>query len=176
MAAGSLIKKTSLRRVWHDAFVEEGSLARNISTLRKTLGEGPRDHKYIITVPKRGYRFVATLTTSRAFDQQVAGADSIRCGPASAQTSTGEGNGTTPFSTSDPASERRAQKTAQSFVGRELEMKRLEGHFENMLGAAGKLVFLIGEAGMGKSSLAERFINSIRSDGRRPGTNRPLRA
>ena len=48
-------------------------------------------------------------------------------------------------------------------MGRTLEMKRLEGHFENMLGGAGKLVFLTGEAGMGKSSLAEWFINSIRS-------------
>ena len=52
-------KEDLLRRVWHDAFVEEGSLARNVSTLRKILGEGPRDQKYIITVPKRGYRFAA---------------------------------------------------------------------------------------------------------------------
>src|SRR3984885_10422107 len=155
-------KEDLLKRVWHGAFVEEVSLARNVSTLRKILGEGPGDHKYIITVPKRGYRFAATLTTSRALDQQEAGADSIGSGPASAPTSTGEGNGTTPLSTSHPASERRAQKIAQSFVGRDLEMKRLEGHFENMLGGGGKLVFLMGEAGMGKSSLAERFINSIR--------------
>ncbi len=149
-------KEDLLRRVWQDAFVEEGSLARNVSTLRKMLGEGPRDHKYIVTVPKRGYRFVATLTTSRALDQQDAGADSMWSGPASTQTSTGEGNGTT-SSTTHPASEGRAQ----NFVGRDLEMKRLEGHFENMLGGGGKLVFLTGEAGIGKSSLAERFINSI---------------
>jgi DNA-binding winged helix-turn-helix (wHTH) protein/predicted ATPase len=154
-------KENLLRRVWQDAFVEEGSLARNVSTLRKILGEGPRDHKYIVTVPKRGYRFAATLTT-RALDEEEAGADSIWSGPESAQTSTGEGNGTTPFSTSHPASERRAQKIAPNFVGRDLEMKRLEGHFENMLEGSGKLVFLTGEAGIGKSSLAERFINSIR--------------
>ncbi len=154
-------KEDLLRRVWQDAFVEEGSLARSVSTLRKILGEGPQDHKYIVTVPKRGYRFVGTLTTSRALDQSEAGADSIWSGPASAQTSTGEGNGTTPY-TSHPASEGRRQKIAKNFVGRDLEMKRLEGHFESMLGGGGKLVFLTGEAGMGKSSLAERFINSIR--------------
>jgi hypothetical protein len=56
-------KEDLLRRVWQDAFVEEGSLARNVSTLRKLLGEGPRDHKYIVTVPKRGYRFVAANPT-----------------------------------------------------------------------------------------------------------------
>ncbi len=149
-------KEDLLRRVWQDAFVEEGSLARNVSTLRKLLGEGPRDHKYIVTVPKRGYRFVAALATPRALDQQEAGAGSMSSGPASAQISTGEGNDTT-SSTSDPASEGRPQ----NFVGRDLEMKRLEGHFESMLAGNGKLVFLTGEAGMGKSSLAERFINSI---------------
>jgi DNA-binding winged helix-turn-helix (wHTH) protein/predicted ATPase len=154
-------KEDLLKRVWHDSFVEEGSLTRNVSTLRKILGEGPRDHKYIITVPKRGYRFAATLTTSRILDRQEAETDSIRSGPASAQISTSEGNGTTPLSTSHPASQRRAQKIVPSFVGRDLEMKRLEGHFENMLGGGGKLVFLTGEAGMGKSSLAARFIESI---------------
>ena len=52
-------KEDLLSRVWHGAFVEEGSLARNVSTLRKILGEGPQDQKYIVTVPKRGYRFAA---------------------------------------------------------------------------------------------------------------------
>ncbi len=143
-------KEDLLKRVWHDAFVEEGSLARNVSTLRKTLGEGPRDHKYIITVPKRGYRFASTLATSLALEQQEAGAE----------TSNGEGNATPPFSTLHPAPER-ALKISQSFVGRDLEMKRLDEHFENMLGGGGKVVFITGEAGMGKSSLAEWFINSI---------------
>ena len=55
-----LEKATLLKKIWPDAFVEEGSLARNISTLRKVLGEGPQDQKYIVTVPRRGYRFVAT--------------------------------------------------------------------------------------------------------------------
>ena len=41
-------------------FVEEGNLSRNISTLRTALNETPGD-KFIETVPKRGYRFVATV-------------------------------------------------------------------------------------------------------------------
>src|SRR5664279_3074735 len=80
-------KEDLLSRIWQGAFVEEGSLARNVSTLRKILGEAPRDHRYIITVPKRGYRFAATLTTFRALNQHEAGADAIGSGPASAQTS-----------------------------------------------------------------------------------------
>ena len=43
------------------SFVEEGNLTRNVSTLRKALGESPQDHQYIITIPARGYRFSARV-------------------------------------------------------------------------------------------------------------------
>src|SRR6266850_1762741 len=56
-----LDKDYMLKRIWPDAFVEEGSLARNISILRKALGESPEDQKYIQTIPKRGYRFIAPV-------------------------------------------------------------------------------------------------------------------
>ena len=56
-----LTKESLLKTLWPDSFVEEGSLTRNISTLRKVLGESPEDQKYITTVPKRGYRFVAEV-------------------------------------------------------------------------------------------------------------------
>jgi DNA-binding winged helix-turn-helix (wHTH) protein len=54
-------KEQLLNRVWADAVIEEGGLARNISLLRKILGEKPDDHHYIVTVPARGYRFVAQV-------------------------------------------------------------------------------------------------------------------
>jgi TolB-like protein/Flp pilus assembly protein TadD len=61
-SGGRLLEMEQLLKiVWPDSFVEEGSLTRNISTLRKVLGEGPDDQKYIATVPKRGYRFVAPV-------------------------------------------------------------------------------------------------------------------
>jgi eukaryotic-like serine/threonine-protein kinase len=56
-----LEKDYLLKRIWPDAFVEEGSLARNISILRRALGESPDDQRYIQTIPKRGYRFVAPV-------------------------------------------------------------------------------------------------------------------
>jgi DNA-binding winged helix-turn-helix (wHTH) protein/TolB-like protein/cytochrome c-type biogenesis protein CcmH/NrfG len=59
---GQLIDKQELMdRLWPDTVVEEGTLARNISDLRKVLGEDPGERKYIETVPKRGYRFVAPV-------------------------------------------------------------------------------------------------------------------
>ena len=49
-----------MAQVWPDSFVEENNLAQNISTLRKVLATG--GGKFIETVPKRGYRFVADVT------------------------------------------------------------------------------------------------------------------
>jgi DNA-binding winged helix-turn-helix (wHTH) protein/tetratricopeptide (TPR) repeat protein/TolB-like protein len=54
-------KATLMNHVWPDTAVEESGLTRNISVLRKMLGEGPGDHDYIVTVPGRGYRFVAPV-------------------------------------------------------------------------------------------------------------------
>ena len=56
-----LTKDELLKQVWGDTIVEEGGLTRNVSVLRKTLGEKPDDHQYIVTVPARGYRFVAEV-------------------------------------------------------------------------------------------------------------------
>ena len=60
---GEIIEKDDLmKKVWPDRFVEEGNLTQNISILRKILGESPADKQYIVTVPRRGYRFVAEVT------------------------------------------------------------------------------------------------------------------
>src|SRR5262245_44296778 len=58
-----LAKEKLMQAVWPDAFVEENSLTWNISNLRKTLGDGENGLRYIETVPKRGYRFVADVQT-----------------------------------------------------------------------------------------------------------------
>jgi DNA-binding winged helix-turn-helix (wHTH) protein/tetratricopeptide (TPR) repeat protein len=59
--SGHLVEKSELmRKLWPDSFVEEGSLAQNVSLLRKALGEN-ESQKFIETVPRRGYRFVATV-------------------------------------------------------------------------------------------------------------------
>jgi DNA-binding winged helix-turn-helix (wHTH) protein len=50
-------KDELLKAVWPDTFVEEANLSRNIFLLRKALGESPQDHRYVVTVPGRGYRF-----------------------------------------------------------------------------------------------------------------------
>lgn len=57
-----LTKNTLMETLWPDSFVEESSLTQNISLLRKALAENGHSQQFIETVPKRGYRFVATVT------------------------------------------------------------------------------------------------------------------
>src|SRR5258705_12133859 len=62
---GLLVDKDDLiTTLWRDTFVEEVTLARNISLLRKALGDAPGQDQsqYIETVSKRGYRFIAEVT------------------------------------------------------------------------------------------------------------------
>jgi eukaryotic-like serine/threonine-protein kinase len=54
-------KDDLMKAVWPDSFVEEANLSRNISMLRKALGETAQDHRYIVTVPGRGYRLVENV-------------------------------------------------------------------------------------------------------------------
>ena len=61
-SAGRMVDKSDLMKaVWPDTFVEEGALTRNISLLRKALGDAGDEAAYIETIPRRGYRFVAPV-------------------------------------------------------------------------------------------------------------------
>src|ERR1051326_549975 len=61
-----LDKQELLNKIWPDSFVEEGNLSQNIFLVRKALGDETTAARYIETVPKRGYRFIATVTETRA--------------------------------------------------------------------------------------------------------------
>jgi Tol biopolymer transport system component/DNA-binding winged helix-turn-helix (wHTH) protein len=57
---GRVLEKDELMSlVWPDAVVEENTLNKNISALRRVLGETAGENRYIVTVPGRGYSFVA---------------------------------------------------------------------------------------------------------------------
>jgi DNA-binding winged helix-turn-helix (wHTH) protein/tetratricopeptide (TPR) repeat protein len=64
---GELLEKEFLMEaLWPDVVVEENSLAKLISDVRRALGEGPKDQGCIMTVPRRGYRFTAQVTIRRS--------------------------------------------------------------------------------------------------------------
>ena len=57
---GEVVEKDELlSAVWPDTVVEENNLSQNISVLRRTLGEKKAEHRFIVTIPGRGYKFVA---------------------------------------------------------------------------------------------------------------------
>ena len=59
---GRLIEKGELLEgVWADSFVEEGNIAYNVRQLRKILGDDAREPRFIETVARRGYRFIASV-------------------------------------------------------------------------------------------------------------------
>ena len=64
--SGRVLSKNELMQaVWPDSYVEEANLTHHISALRKALAEGAGGGRYVETVPKRGYRFVAEVRRVR---------------------------------------------------------------------------------------------------------------
>lgn len=60
--SGTVIDKDELmREIWTDTIVEENNLNKNISTLRHILGEKPGEHRFITTMPGKGYKFVSEV-------------------------------------------------------------------------------------------------------------------
>lgn len=78
-------KEELLKNVWPDTFVGEATLAQNIFKIRKTLGQDADGHPYIVTIPKRGYRFVGKVSR---FEDQPANVEDER----PAQTTVSAGN------------------------------------------------------------------------------------
>ena len=64
-----------MKAVWPDTFVEEANLSRNIFMLRKALGETPQDHRYIVTVPGRGYRLAEDVQLVPEQELSIVAAD-----------------------------------------------------------------------------------------------------
>ena len=63
--AGRVVSKDELmRHLWPRGYVDESNLTKHIWLIRRALGEGNDDSRFIETVPKLGYRFVAPVTTA----------------------------------------------------------------------------------------------------------------
>src|SRR5262245_22636426 len=125
--AGQLVKKEELfASVWRDTHVSDGVLRVIILEIRRALGDESGEPRFIETVPRRGYRFVARRTrTSR-------------------QPSMTERQGT--------------------LVGRDAVMAALEARLARADAGERQLVFLSGEAGIGKTSVLDAFVARAEQD------------
>jgi DNA-binding winged helix-turn-helix (wHTH) protein/tetratricopeptide (TPR) repeat protein len=132
--AGRVVHKEELmREVWPDTFVEENNVTVNISAVRKVLGEAISGRRYIETVARRGYRFAAKV-------RQFAGSAS----PAQPGTEADNGD-------------------SDILVGRESELNKLESFLHRAIEGAGRMIFITGEPGIGKTALCDAFLRRVRS-------------
>jgi DNA-binding winged helix-turn-helix (wHTH) protein/tetratricopeptide (TPR) repeat protein len=125
-----LVLHEELRKaIWQNTYVSEGVLRVYLREVRAALDDDPESPSFIETVARRGYRFLAAVERLTA-----AGASSPIAGG-------------TPESSTTPA-----------IVGRSAELARLRGAFAKASLGARQIVFLNGEAGIGKTTILEAFL------------------
>lgn len=135
----ALAKAELMQALWPDTVVEENNLTVNMSTLRKALGESAGQRRYIETLSRRGYRFVADVR------EPPLGALPL---------------GALPLPTLPPI-----VRHTPTFVGREAEVARLAALLERARAGQGRVVLIDGDPGMGKTELAEQFLALARRAG-----------
>jgi DNA-binding winged helix-turn-helix (wHTH) protein/predicted ATPase len=144
---GRLITKDELlASVWGDTIVSESALTSCIRDLRKALGDSSRTPRYIETVHRRGFRFVGPTAGSGAAASGAAGS-----APA-AEVLGGRLEVQAPPSAARPT---------PTLVGREAELAHLQDLLQEALAGRRRLVFVTGEAGIGKTTLIETFLARI---------------
>ncbi len=137
---GQLLEKNELMSaVWPDTIVQEGNLANNISILRKILSEDGK--QFIVTVPRRGYRFIAPVEQSwERWDATEGSRITFTDGEARAAES--------------PA-------MPGELIGREVELARLQYWLESALRGERQVAFVTGEPGIGKTALVKTFLHCV---------------
>src|SRR5262249_22934547 len=137
--AGRLVTKDELLgAVWPDTVVGEASLTVCIREIRRVLGDQPKVPRFIETRHRRGYRFIAPVTE---IDQPAAeGRPPVQAG------------GETAAGPAPPGP-----------VGREAELLRLQGWLDKARRGERQVVFVTGEAGIGKTTLVEAFHQRLRA-------------
>jgi DNA-binding winged helix-turn-helix (wHTH) protein len=132
---GELVTKAALLdAIWGDVVVSDSLPAVCVAELRKAVGDTAKEPKIIETVHGRGYRFVADLQPAPTLMTPIKVPVAAR-----------------------PPSE-------QFVVGREAELDQMRACYERVLEGRRGVVFIAGEAGIGKSTLVRSFVDSIRTN------------
>ncbi|MBM4255169.1 MAG: hypothetical protein FJ147_04645 [Deltaproteobacteria bacterium] len=137
---GHLVSKEELlKNVWAGTYVTDSTLTVCMTELRKALGDGPKKSRYITTVTKRGYRFVAEVVSSEKETRDWRLETSPSPSPAS-----------------------RLKPLAAPIVGRDTDIATLHNLFVKANNGQRQLVFVTGEPGIGKTTLVETFLFRIK--------------
>ncbi len=135
-----LVTKADLfAHVWPETVVGDAVLTVAIGEIRKLLGDDPRTPRFIETVHRRGYRFIAPVTAAGAAVGRPVRADARERASAAARR--------------DDAGERKA-----GVVGRDDELALLHEALARALDGERQIVFVTGAPGMGKTTLVDAFL------------------
>jgi len=129
-----LTKNALLDEVWGHQFVSDSVLKTVISELRTLLDDDARRPRFIETVSRRGYRFIAAVNTSPGSS------------PAAARVAASPSHRT------------------PSFIGRKEELARLHRTWDGACNGRCEVVWVAGEPGIGKTSLIEQFLGGLGDD------------
>ncbi len=127
-----------LDALWPETFVQPQVLRTYMLDLRKALGDDAGEPKYIETLPKRGYQFIATVTEYTAQKAQA---------------------------TAEDRDADSAPVTAAALTGRDAELARLRAEFRNASGGHRRVVWVTGETGIGKTTLVDAFCGELEAAG-----------
>ena len=151
--AGQLVTKDGLiEAIWPETVVSEAVLKVRMGEVRKALGETAREQRCIATVHRRGYRFVAPVTKMDVSPGAAAAARDPS-GPLRSPTAP------TLLLPTPPLPE--APSPLPQLVGREGELAQLQQWWTLARQGRRQVVFLTGEAGIGKTTLVDTFVAQV---------------
>ncbi|HEY9126334.1 MAG TPA: AAA family ATPase, partial [Acidobacteriaceae bacterium] len=131
-----------LDKLWPETYVQPQVLRTYMLELRKVLGDDPSQPRFIQTLPKRGYRFVAEVTEREEAPRSV----SLRMEAPRKS----ENQAPAPVVAVEV-------EEPPSIVDRETELAALRGEFAAVVSGQRRVVFVTGEAGIGKTALIDVF-------------------
>src|SRR5262245_32454661 len=148
--AGQLVTKEALLdAIWPETAVGEGVLKTSMTELRKALGETAKAPQWITTVHRRGYRFIAPVTMVESASPPEALAAPTAPQPVRSPAPV------------FPSASVHAPTPAPLLVAREAELVTLHQWFAKTLQGERHLGFIMGEAGIGKTTLVDTFVTQL---------------
>ncbi len=136
--AGKLVTKDELLDgVWADTAVTEGTLSKSIGELRVALDDDAATPRWIETVPRRGFRWIGS---ARVLER-------------------GSGRSASSGTAAEPASP--VHPAGAAMIARGAELERLDAALARARTGSRQVVFVVGEAGAGKTLLTDSFLERI---------------
>lgn len=136
---GVLVTKEELTdAIWPGTFVGDGVLKVIVRQLRKALDDDPKQPRFIETAHRRGYRFISAIAPRRQTDHLAGLPTSVNSAPTTS--------------------------SSKTVVGRDGALSRMRTSLHKMLGGERQILFVSGEAGIGKTSLVDIFAQSLAFD------------